>query len=59
MSNIYQENGFENRRKYLESVAEEYGVDLDVVLATAEIYGPNEDFDGLVTTIDDYSQGVY
>lgn len=26
-SNIYQENGYENRKDYLKSVADEYGID--------------------------------
>jgi hypothetical protein len=49
--NIYQENGFKNRREYLESLAEEY--DRETVFALAGILGPNEDFDGLVTSLED------
>ena len=48
---IYTENGFENRRDYLESLCEEY--DRDTVYALAGILGSSEDFDGLVTSLED------
>ena len=48
--NIYQENGYENRQEYLDSLAEEYG---DAVYMIAELLGETEDFDGLVTTLED------
>lgn len=50
---IYIENGFNNREEYLEYLAEDYGVDINVVIALADVLGPNEDFDGLVTSIQD------
>lgn len=49
--NIYKENGFENRRAYLESLCEEY--DRDTVFTLASILGSSEDFDGLVTSLED------
>lgn len=49
--NVYKENGYENRRAYLESLALEY--DRDMVFALASILGPSEDFDGLVTSLED------
>ena len=49
----YQENGFENRFKYLESLREQYGA--DKVNALLTVLPPSEDFDGLVTELqDDY-----
>lgn len=57
MDSIYVENGYRNRREYLENLADEYGVPFDTVLAIANIYGPNEDFDGLVTAIQDLVDG--
>ena len=51
---VYQENGFENRTDYLRSVAEDFGCSLSTVLMIAEILGPNEDFDGLITSLEDY-----
>jgi len=50
--NDYTANGFENRRDYLESLCEEY--DRDTVYALASILGSSEDFDGLVTSLEDY-----
>jgi len=55
MTDIYTDNGYTDRAEYLDSLAEEYGMDINVVLSLAEILGPNEDFDGLVTTLQDYS----
>ena len=54
VNNIYKENGFEKRSEYLGSIAFEYEVPLDVVEMFAEMLGPNEDFDGLVSIIQDY-----
>ena len=56
MEDIYEQNGYDTRAEYLDSLAEEYGMDINVVLNLAEILGPNEDFDGLVTTLQDLSQ---
>ena len=49
--NDYQANGYQNRRDYLESLAQEYP--RDAVFALASILGPNEDFDGLVIALED------
>ena len=53
MNNIYQENGYANRLAYLKSLAVNYSVGLNTVLMYAEILGPEEDFDALVTHIED------
>lgn len=50
---LYQELGYESREDYLECLAEEYGVDLKTVKALAGLLGRNEDFDGLVTMLQD------
>ena len=55
--NDYNELGFRNRDEYLESLAEDYGIPLDIVLLLADLYGPLEDFDGLVTAVEDYADG--
>ena len=55
--NIYQEQGFETRREYLTDLACEMEVDLDTVLMMADLLGKNEDFDGLVTTLEDHAAG--
>lgn len=54
---VYQEMGFENRRAYLESLAQEHGLPLETVLLAASLLGPSEDFDGLVTTLEDEADG--
>lgn len=53
--NIYQENGYDSRNDYLESLADEYNIDINTVQTCADMYGPSEDFDGLLTTLQDYS----
>lgn len=52
-SSIYVQEGYKNRKEYLKSLAEEYDVPVDVVFGIAWILGPNEDFDGLVTHLQD------
>ena len=52
--NDYQAMGYSNRRTYLQSLASDYGVSLETVLELASVLGPNEDFDGLMTTLEDY-----
>jgi len=51
----YEANGYANRREYLEDLAQEY--DRTTVFALAAILGPSEDFDGLVTSLEDYADG--
>lgn len=58
MSIIYTENGFEDRQDYLKYLADDLGLDQEVVYMVADLYGPSEDFDGLVTTLQDYSEGM-
>lgn len=52
---IYQMNGYEDREDYLSCLAEDYGVDLDTVKALADLLGPDEDFDGLISTLEDFA----
>jgi hypothetical protein len=51
--NIYQQHGYKNREDYLQSLSEEYDVDIEVVYQMADILGEEEDFDGLVTNLED------
>ena len=53
-TSIYKQNGYADRRDYLSCLADEFGIDLDVVLLMADLLGPNEDFDGLVMALEDY-----
>jgi hypothetical protein len=38
-------------------LAENHGADLATVIEIADLLGPEEDFDGLVTTIEDAAEG--
>ena len=55
MENIYEQNGYDTRAEYLKYLAADHGIDLNIVLNLAELLGPNEDFDGLVTTLQDHA----
>lgn len=50
---IYQKNGYVNREDYLISIAEDFGVPDFVVFSMAEMLGENEDFDALITELED------
>lgn len=47
-----------DRDTYLHGLAEEYGVPMMVVRALADMLGPSEDHDGLVTALEDYSDSM-
>jgi len=51
---IYTEQGYKSRRDYLEQMAQEFDVPFEAVLAASDILGPDEDFDGLIATLEDY-----
>ena len=54
---MYRENGYKDREDYLNSLSEDYGVPIDAVLALADVLGPDEDFDGLVSNLEDAMYG--
>jgi len=56
MEDIYEQNGYTDRAEYLKHLAADHGIDLNIVRNLAGLLGPNEDFDGLVTTLQDYSE---
>lgn len=54
MLDAYRENGYADREDYLSCIAEDYGLDLEqVVRPLAELLGPSEDFDGLISSLED------
>lgn len=55
---IYTENGFKNRKDYLECMSEDYGVPYETVTMLADLNGRSEDFDGLITILEDYSDDM-
>lgn len=48
---IYQQKGYNSRQEYLQELADTYGSQVWIL---AEVLGPNEDFDGLINSIEDY-----
>ena len=59
VDDIYTRNGYKNREDYLRSMADDYGVPPTVVFEVAGLLGQNEDFDGLVTSMDDFSMAGF
>jgi hypothetical protein len=57
MDNVYTMNCYKNRRDYLENLASDMGLDRELVFSLASILGSGEDFDGLVSSLEDYSEG--
>jgi len=54
---VYELNGYASREEYLDELREEYGSDLVNTIIT--VLPASEDFDGLVTTLEDYrDQGL-
>ena len=51
--NIYQQNGYADRDNYLTCLSEDYDVSIEDVYSLAEMLGENEDFDGLVSALED------
>ena len=52
-NNVYIENGYESREHYLQCMSDEYGVPIEVVYSLADTLGKDEDFDGLVSALED------
>ena len=55
MNNIYIRNGYDNRKDYLKSLSVQFNIDIESVYALSDMLGINEDFDGLVSCLDDYN----
>lgn len=52
-NNVYIDHGYSDREEYLKELAYEYGVDYSVVLNLANLLGKSEDFDGLISSLED------
>lgn len=52
----YVAAGYADRKDYLLCLAEDHGMDLFTIQALADVLGPDEDFDGLVTILEDYAE---
>lgn len=57
--NVYQENGYKDRKDYLKSLAEDFDMEYEDVLMLATTLGESEDFDALITSLEDHSEGWY
>jgi hypothetical protein len=47
---VYTENGYTNRKEYLNELREEYGQLVDILTS---VLPASEDFDGLITALED------
>ena len=66
--NVYREKGYESRKHFLQCLAEDYDLQIDLLVYTvdykdvvilATTLGESEDFDGLVSVLEDYCGGWY
>jgi len=48
---IYTDKGFKSREDYLNEIANDYDVDINLVLIAATMLGDKQDFDRLVSTV--------
>ena len=56
MTNIYEEKGYTDRMDYLNNLADTYGVSFKTVKVLASMLGESEDFDGLVSMVEDAAE---
>ena len=52
-NNVYHEHGYMDREDYLRCLADDYDIDYEDIKALADMLGENEDFDALVTSLQD------
>jgi len=50
---IYTDNGYANRKEYLDELREEYGNLVDILIG---VLPSSEDFDGLLTALEDAAE---
>lgn len=54
LNDAYIRHGYTDRHNYLECLAHDYGICLAEVFIIADANGPSEDFDGLITMLEEY-----
>ena len=54
----YTDEGYSSRRAYLDDLADDLGIDRATVYTMAQLLGPSEDFDGLVTMLEDHAENL-
>ena len=52
--NVYERNGYKDREDYLNTLADDRGINSMVVDMIADELGESEDFDGLISALDDF-----
>ena len=50
----YTSHGYKDRDDYLDSLADDRGIDRMAVNMIADMLGESEDFDGLISALDDF-----
>ena len=50
---IYEQEGYTSRKDYLINLSEEFGVSTGQVFMLAGLLGQDEDFDGLISMLED------
>jgi len=53
---IYTDNGYTTRKDYLTCLADDYGLAVEDVFAVASILGSSEDFDGMLSSLEDMAE---
>lgn len=51
---VYATNGYKDREDYLNNLADDRGIERMTVNMIADMLGENEDFDGLISALDDF-----
>lgn len=57
-STLYERKGYSSRESYLIGLAHRYNVNPDEVKHFADLLGEDDDFDGLVLTIEEYQDSM-
>jgi len=50
---VYTSNGYKDREDYLNSLADDRGIDRMTIDVIADVLGESEDFDGLINALED------
>jgi hypothetical protein len=50
----YISHGYKDRNDYLDTLADDWGIDNTTVHMIADMLGPSEDFDGLLSELEDF-----
>jgi hypothetical protein len=50
----YTAHGYKDRDDYLSALADDRGLDMTAVRMIADMLGPSEDFDGLISELEDF-----